>query len=127
LESFLEKDASTESWEFNEGNLVVVDLSDPFVDAGTACALFNICTGIFLEEPISHGRIIALDEAHKVKFPTSFPYVYLLSFYRYLVHDRQCCFGDFHGNAALDNPAAKTSRDAGYYQYPRTDYCSTAA
>ncbi|EED11757.1 conserved hypothetical protein [Talaromyces stipitatus ATCC 10500] len=31
----------------------------------TACALFNICLGIFLEQDPAVGRVVALDEAHK--------------------------------------------------------------
>ena len=31
-----------------------------------ACSLFNICLSIFLEQDPSIGRIVALDEAHKV-------------------------------------------------------------
>lgn len=53
------------------GELTIVDLSDPFVDAPTACTLFDICLTLFLEGKIeeegqSIGRVIALDEAHKV-------------------------------------------------------------
>jgi hypothetical protein len=32
----------------------------------SACALFNICTGIFLEKNVETGKVIVLDEAHKV-------------------------------------------------------------
>jgi len=55
------------------GTLTIVDLSDPFVDAGTACVLFDICLGIIIKthkealtaKRISPGLIITLDEAHK--------------------------------------------------------------
>lgn len=53
------------SWEPQPGQLTIVDLSCPCVTAETACSLFNICLGLFLEQDISVGRIIALDEAHK--------------------------------------------------------------
>src|SRR5436190_4759224 len=63
LESFLEKEPSTpygkrpvsskepedDVWDFKRGSLTIVDLSCPFVDESDACALFNICLGIFLE------------------------------------------------------------------------------
>lgn len=56
-----------------KGTLTIADLSDPFVDASTACVLFEICLGIILKRhkeavtanKISPGLIITLDEAHK--------------------------------------------------------------
>lgn len=53
------------SWAPQPGQLTIVDLSCPCVTAETACSLFNICLGLFLEQDTSVGRIIALDEAHK--------------------------------------------------------------
>lgn len=55
-----------EIWSFEAGTLTIVDLSCPFVDESAACALFDICLALFLEERGNVGRIIALDEAHKV-------------------------------------------------------------
>ena len=54
------------AWSFEPGSLTIVDLSCPFVDEGTACALFNICLPLFLKDRAQAGRIVALDEAHKV-------------------------------------------------------------
>ncbi|KAM0701544.1 hypothetical protein Q7P35_006793 [Cladosporium inversicolor] len=56
-----------------KGTLTIVDLSDPFVDASTACVLFDICLGIILKRhkeaitanKISPGLTFTLDEAHK--------------------------------------------------------------
>ncbi|KAG9772795.1 hypothetical protein KCU88_g6032, partial [Aureobasidium melanogenum] len=48
-----------------QGSLTIVDLSGPFVNENDACALFNICLSIFMENRGECGRIIALDEAHK--------------------------------------------------------------
>lgn len=56
-----------------QGALTIIDLSDPFVDASTACVLFDICLGIIPKShkeavtanKISPGLIITLDEAHK--------------------------------------------------------------
>ena len=71
LESFLD----LESWQggcFDRvalaQELTIVDLSCPFVDASAACVLFNICIGLFLSasSPESIGKVIAVDEAHKV-------------------------------------------------------------
>ncbi len=53
-------------WEFEPGSLTIVDLSDPFISSDEACTLFSICLGIFLQERHKCGRIVALDEAHKV-------------------------------------------------------------
>ena len=54
-------------WSFEPGSLTIVDLSCPFVDESAACAMFNICLAIFLEEREEVSRIVALDEAHKVR------------------------------------------------------------
>jgi hypothetical protein len=55
------------------GTLTIIDLSDPFVDASTACVLFDICLAIILKRhkeaitanKISPGLIVTFDEAHK--------------------------------------------------------------
>ncbi|KAG6001544.1 hypothetical protein E4U21_004101 [Claviceps maximensis] len=52
-------------WEGKAGQLTIVDLSCPCVTAESACALFNICLGLFLEQNTKTGRVVALDEAHK--------------------------------------------------------------
>ena len=41
-------------------------ISCPFVEEGAACALFNICLELFQEGREDIGRLVALDEAHKV-------------------------------------------------------------
>lgn len=56
---------SGNSWAPRPGQLTIVDLSCPCVTPETACSLFNICLGLFIEQDSSVGRIIALDEAHK--------------------------------------------------------------
>lgn len=53
-------------WQFEKGSLTIVDLSCPFVGPDDACALFNICVSLFLKNRSHAGRMIALDEAHKV-------------------------------------------------------------
>lgn len=57
-------------WSFEPGSLTIVDLSCPFVDEAAACALFNMCLTLFLESRRDIGRIVALDEAHKVDLTT---------------------------------------------------------
>ena len=49
------------------GALTIIDLSCPFVTAGDACMLFSICLSLFLGSRNTHGLVIALDEAHKVR------------------------------------------------------------
>lgn len=56
-------------WKFPSGTLTIIDLSCPFVGQEDACALFNICVSLFLKNRRDTGRIIALDEAHKVHGP----------------------------------------------------------
>ena len=73
LESFLahnnqsEQGAARLSQMFSAapGTLTIVDLSCPFVSEQDVCALFTICLSIFMENR-DCGRIIAMDEAHKV-------------------------------------------------------------
>lgn len=53
-------------WSFEPGSLTIVDLSDPFFNSDEACTLFSICLSIFLEDRDKCGRVVVLDEAHKV-------------------------------------------------------------
>ncbi|KAG9655390.1 hypothetical protein KCU64_g6571, partial [Aureobasidium melanogenum] len=45
--------------------LTIVDLSDPFLDAGTTCTLFDILLSVFLSSRPESGLLVCLDEAHK--------------------------------------------------------------
>lgn len=56
-------------WTPEPGSLTIVDLSDPFVNENSACALFDICLSLFLENHRVGGTVLALDEAHKVSIP----------------------------------------------------------
>jgi hypothetical protein len=55
------------------GTLTIIDLSDPFVDASTACILFDIWLAVILKRhkeaitanKVKPGLIVTLDEAHK--------------------------------------------------------------
>lgn len=60
------KAKNSDLWNFESGTLTIVDLSCPFVAENDACALFNICLSLFLEHRHQGGRLVALDEAHKV-------------------------------------------------------------
>lgn len=65
LESFLDLTPQAELIEFNPQEMVILDLSCPFVDANLACILFNIAVGMYLEASKDTGKLIAVDEAHK--------------------------------------------------------------
>lgn len=69
LDSFLnlDLDSSDTTLEFNAGEITIVDLSCPFVDAATACILFKIAKDLYLQSNLATGKVIVLDEAHKVR------------------------------------------------------------
>lgn len=46
------------------GSLIIVDLTDPVIDADSACILFDICLSVFIQQT-QCGKIVALDETHK--------------------------------------------------------------
>jgi hypothetical protein len=58
---------SADIWNFPPGGLTIIDLSCPFVGPEDACALFNISLSLFLKDRHKTGRVISLDEAHKVR------------------------------------------------------------
>jgi hypothetical protein len=65
LESFLDmKDICSEP-KFLPGEITIMDMSCPFVDANTACILFEIGLQQYLQSKTT-GKMIVLDEAHKV-------------------------------------------------------------
>jgi hypothetical protein len=69
LESFLDMDNSCPEPQFKEGEVTIMDMSCPFVDANTACILFKIGLQRYLQSKVA-GKMVVLDEAHKVSFPT---------------------------------------------------------
>jgi hypothetical protein len=65
LESFLDLDNTCPESHFKEGEVTIMDMSCPFVDANTACILFRIGLHQYLRSGAT-GKIVVLDEAHKV-------------------------------------------------------------
>ncbi|KAF3937497.1 hypothetical protein ABW19_dt0201093 [Dactylella cylindrospora] len=65
LESFIGAEQNPSLFAPDEGTVTIIDLTCPFVDAETACALFSICLDLFTVAPATTGKIVALDEAHK--------------------------------------------------------------
>lgn len=74
----MEDEKKSKVWLFQPGSLTIVDLSCPFVDDSAACALFNICLALFLENRGDVGRVVALDEAHKVMNLPNCPFPVIL-------------------------------------------------
>ena len=74
LQSFLEtapiskktKTASKRPARFNAGVLTIIDLSDPFLDVASACGLFEIIIRLFVRADVGTGKVLLVDEAHKV-------------------------------------------------------------
>jgi hypothetical protein len=71
LNSFLEppqnkKSSSTRSKRFSAGEMTIIDLSDPFLDAASACGLFEIIVRLFIRAEVNTGKVLVVDEAHKV-------------------------------------------------------------
>lgn len=115
-----------EMWKFEKGSLTIVDLSCPFVSANEACALFNICLSIFLKDRGSGSRIIALDEAHKVRN------MYLHSIgipvlTRAVPHDDGARGDGTDGEPAEHHPAAAAPGDARGHRHAGTDAVAHAA
>jgi hypothetical protein len=65
LESFLDLTGNAPQPKFHPGEVTIMDMSCPFVDANTACVLFKIGLDRYLESGVS-GKMVVLDEAHKV-------------------------------------------------------------
>jgi hypothetical protein len=52
---------------FEAGRVTIIDLTDPFISASAASALFDIALSLYLEAKIPNGKLLVLDEAHKVQ------------------------------------------------------------
>lgn len=55
-----------EEQRFAAGRVTIIDLSDPFVDAAMAGAIFEICIRLFQRAEVDTGKVLVVDEAHKV-------------------------------------------------------------
>jgi hypothetical protein len=65
LESFLDWQGVIAEPGFRAGELTIMDMSCPFVDANTACILFKMGLERYLNSSAA-GKMVVLDEAHKV-------------------------------------------------------------
>lgn len=68
LTSFLDTrtGSSPQADRFAAGQLTIIDLSDPFIDPASACGLFEIITRLFIRAEVGTGKVLIVDEAHKV-------------------------------------------------------------
>ena len=66
LRTFVHPSPDKKKPRFKTGQLTIIDLSDPFVDPGSACALFEIVTRLFVRAEVDTGKVLVVDEAHKV-------------------------------------------------------------
>lgn len=69
LNSFMDSNTIGHSQDrprFVAGQLTIIDLSDPFVDPASACGLFEIITRLFVRANVGTGKVLVVDEAHKV-------------------------------------------------------------
>lgn len=69
LESFLDKSRKKPQSRFAPGQLTIIDLSDIFIDPHSACGLFEIVVRLFLRAKVGTGKVLVVDEAHKVCRP----------------------------------------------------------
>ncbi|KAJ6504918.1 hypothetical protein DFH09DRAFT_1375275 [Mycena vulgaris] len=65
LDAFVRPDGRNIESYFTTGGLVLVDLTDPFLDGLTAGVLFDIVLGAFTQWQTACGKLVVLDEAHK--------------------------------------------------------------
>ncbi|KAJ6577847.1 hypothetical protein B0H19DRAFT_1253149 [Mycena capillaripes] len=65
LDAFIHPGAREIKSYFTAGGLVLVDLTDPFLDGLTAAMLFDIVLGAFTQWQTFCGKLVVLDEAHK--------------------------------------------------------------
>lgn len=67
LDAFVDKESTNRQKRYAPGRLTIIDLSDPFIDATSACSIFEILTRQFAREDVGTGKVLLVDEAHKVR------------------------------------------------------------
>lgn len=67
LESFISTETSP--GRFEDRGLTIIDLSDPFIDSNLAASLFEIIAKLFVRVELGTGKVLLVDEAHKVRVP----------------------------------------------------------
>ena len=72
LESFLDMNGNAQQPTFRPGEITIMDMSCPFVDANTACLLFKLGLDLYNASGVP-GKMVILDEAHKCSYYTPYP------------------------------------------------------
>jgi hypothetical protein len=67
LKSFTENRKCKRTNRFAAGQLTIIDLSDPFINADSASGFFEIVTRLFVRTNVGTGKVLLVDEAHKVR------------------------------------------------------------
>lgn len=125
LESFLEKKSKSESSlspRFASGQLTIIDLSDPFIDPASACGYFEIVTRLFVRANVHTGKVLVVDEAHKVRLR------YIILFCMVDIHrntvpwHQQGRMWTYEGTIVTCTPASPP-RYEGDHQYSRYATC----
>lgn len=73
LNAFMNSDKSAKCStdpRFSASQLTIIDLSDPFIDSASACGLFEIIIRLFVRAEVGTGKVLVVDEAHKVGRPS---------------------------------------------------------
>ena len=65
LKAFVDNKTDQSKTRFKAGQLTIIDLSDPFMDASSACALFEIVSRFFVRAQVDTGKVLVVDEANK--------------------------------------------------------------
>ena len=66
LRSFMKTGREPMEPRFLPGRLTIIDLSDTFIDSAAANGLFEIITRLFVRTDVGTGKVLVVDEAHKV-------------------------------------------------------------
>ncbi len=66
---FNKKKHPKQTSRFAPGQITIIDLSDPFTDSASACGLFEIIVRLFTRAEVDTGKVLVVDEAHKVSAP----------------------------------------------------------
>jgi len=121
LNSFIEKSSKSKSSKkrFAAGQLTIIDLSDPFIDPSSACGLFEIVSRLFVRADVQTGKILVVDEAHKVNSfkHASFAF-YVLTSQLFIVLATHEVFRTDGYTTGFDSPTA-SSGDESHHKYSR--------
>jgi hypothetical protein len=60
------KQMTQDAPRFVPGQITIVDLTDHFIDATSACGIFEVIVRLFVRSKVDCGKVLVVDEAHKV-------------------------------------------------------------